>query len=126
MTNSIEANEDRPSCGVLANKMLSPEEIDAGADDIGVLFAPGDATKVDSDDDDGNGDDDGDDDGVGSTANGCSPKLTVDCNRIKMATIKTEDSGTSGRKRSQTMDSATARQAWASTGDCTCCPWPAR
>lgn len=59
VTNSIESSDKRPSCDVLTNKILSPEEIDEeAANSVGVLFAPGDATKVDVS---GNGDDDGDD-----------------------------------------------------------------
>lgn len=48
VTNSIEASDERPSCDDLDNALLSPEEIDAqGANEVGVLFAPGDATEID-------------------------------------------------------------------------------
>lgn len=54
VTNEISANTStsfnggvRPSCASLENPLLSPEEVDvAGADSVGVLFAPGDATQV--------------------------------------------------------------------------------
>lgn len=48
VTNSIPKSDDRPSCDVLVNKLLSPEDIDAeGANsEVEVLFAPDDATEV--------------------------------------------------------------------------------
>ncbi|ERS98080.1 uncharacterized protein SPSK_06526 [Sporothrix schenckii 1099-18] len=46
-SSASELNGVRPSCASLDNPLLSPEEIDAaGADTVGVLFAPGDATQV--------------------------------------------------------------------------------
>ncbi|KAI5466126.1 hypothetical protein BGZ63DRAFT_470134 [Mariannaea sp. PMI_226] len=51
VTNSIEKNQNRSSCDSLSNELLSYDKIDAeSANEIGVLFAPGDATKVESDD----------------------------------------------------------------------------
>lgn len=47
VTNSIPASDDRPSCDVLNNPLLSYDEINATAtNDVGILFAPGDATQV--------------------------------------------------------------------------------
>ncbi|KAL1896151.1 hypothetical protein Sste5346_004893 [Sporothrix stenoceras] len=54
VTNEISANASssfnngvRPSCASLENPLLTPEEVDIdGADSVGVLFAPGDATQV--------------------------------------------------------------------------------
>ncbi|KAK4031663.1 hypothetical protein C8A01DRAFT_21160 [Parachaetomium inaequale] len=47
VTNSIPASENRPSCDSLSNPMLTPEEILASADtSVPVMFAPGDATSV--------------------------------------------------------------------------------
>ncbi|KAF7539483.1 hypothetical protein G7Z17_g12404 [Cylindrodendrum hubeiense] len=49
VTNSIEDDDNRPSCDSLTNELLSPGEIDAEtANEIGVLFAPGDATEVET------------------------------------------------------------------------------
>jgi len=71
VTNRIEESDDRPSCDVLTNELLSPEDIDAeSANAVGVLFTPDDATEVDfeegggddGEDDGNNGDDDGDSD----------------------------------------------------------------
>lgn len=65
VTNSIEEEEDeRPSCGVLTNELLSPEDIDIeGANEVGVFLAPDDATEIEFDDaKNGNGDGDADDD----------------------------------------------------------------
>lgn len=76
VTNSIEEDDDRPSCDSLDNELLSPEEIDMEtANEIGVLFAPGRASEVDvgdfndKDKDKDGGDDkddeDGDEEGLG-------------------------------------------------------------
>lgn len=69
VTNRIEESDDRPSCDVLTNRLLSPEDIDAeSANAVGVLFAPDDATEVDFEEGRGNddeNDDDDDDDDVG-------------------------------------------------------------
>jgi len=47
VTNSIPANDKRPSCDALNNPMLTPDEIHASADtSVPVMFAPGDATSV--------------------------------------------------------------------------------
>ncbi|KAK4116364.1 hypothetical protein N656DRAFT_765344 [Canariomyces notabilis] len=46
VTNSIEENSDRPSCDALNNPLLAPEEIRASADDMPAMFAPGDATTL--------------------------------------------------------------------------------
>ncbi|KAH6998082.1 hypothetical protein BKA56DRAFT_566797 [Ilyonectria sp. MPI-CAGE-AT-0026] len=49
VTNSIEEKDDRPACDSLTNELLSYEEIDAEtANEVGVLFAPGDATEVET------------------------------------------------------------------------------
>ncbi|KPM34974.1 hypothetical protein AK830_g11602 [Neonectria ditissima] len=49
VTNNIEEEDDRPSCDALANELMSPEQIDAAtANEVGVLFAPGDATDVET------------------------------------------------------------------------------
>jgi hypothetical protein len=54
VTNSIESSNNRPPCDILVNEMLSPEEIDVeAANEVGVLFAPGDATRVEFDEVDG-------------------------------------------------------------------------
>lgn len=60
MTNSIEKDDDRPSCDDLDNDLMAPEDIDvASANAVGVLFAPGDSTEVEAtfpdDDEDGLG-----------------------------------------------------------------------
>ncbi|RBR20806.1 uncharacterized protein FIESC28_05159 [Fusarium coffeatum] len=48
VNNSIPESDDRPSCDQLSNELLSPEDIDVeGANEVGVLFAPGDATELD-------------------------------------------------------------------------------
>ncbi|KAJ4271846.1 hypothetical protein NW762_000554 [Fusarium torreyae] len=53
VTNSISKDDDRPSCDALSNELLSPEDIDAEkANEVGVLFAPGDATKLEGTDED--------------------------------------------------------------------------
>ncbi|GAB1310464.1 Ubiquitin 3 binding protein But2 C-terminal domain-containing protein [Madurella fahalii] len=47
VTNRIEASGDRPSCDMLNNPLLTPDEIRVSADmDVPVMFAPGDATIV--------------------------------------------------------------------------------
>ncbi|KAM7209069.1 hypothetical protein V8F20_000678 [Naviculisporaceae sp. PSN 640] len=47
VTNNIEPRSDRPSCAELENPLLSPEEIDyEGANDVPIMFAPGDATTI--------------------------------------------------------------------------------
>lgn len=47
VTNSIAASDDRPPCDALDNPLLTPDEIRASADmDVPVMFAPGDATVV--------------------------------------------------------------------------------
>jgi hypothetical protein len=47
VTNRIEPNLLRPACDSLNNPLLTPEEINvAGANNVPVLFAPGDATSV--------------------------------------------------------------------------------
>jgi hypothetical protein len=56
VTNSIPEDDDRPSCDELSNELLSPEEIDVEtANEVGVLFAPGDATELDASDKDSKG-----------------------------------------------------------------------
>ncbi|WXC54587.1 hypothetical protein SNK03_000583 [Fusarium graminearum] len=48
VNNSIPEGNDRPSCDGLSNEILSPEDIDVeAANEVGVLFAPGDATELD-------------------------------------------------------------------------------
>ncbi|KAH8170222.1 hypothetical protein LIA77_10766 [Sarocladium implicatum] len=75
VTNSIEEDDDRPSCDSLDNELLSPEEIDMEtANEVGVLFAPGRASEVDVGDlgdknSDGNDDKDGNEEGLGGTKN---------------------------------------------------------
>ena len=60
MTNRIEERSDRPSCALLENPLLTPEEIDAeGANDVPVLFAPGSATTIEPSFSKGGGDGDG-------------------------------------------------------------------
>lgn len=47
VTNSIDNSSDRPDCDVLNNPMMTPEQINAeAANQVGVLFAPGDAQLV--------------------------------------------------------------------------------
>ncbi|KAK4128746.1 hypothetical protein N657DRAFT_563142 [Parathielavia appendiculata] len=46
VSNSIPASDSRPSCDVLDNPLLTPEEILASADAMSVMFAPGDATTL--------------------------------------------------------------------------------
>ncbi|KAL2124631.1 hypothetical protein VTJ04DRAFT_996 [Mycothermus thermophilus] len=47
VTNSIPESLSRPQCDELDNELLSPEEISASNDEsVGILFAPGDATPV--------------------------------------------------------------------------------
>lgn len=47
VTNSIESRGDRPSCDALNNPLLTADEIRLSADmDVPVMFAPGDATIV--------------------------------------------------------------------------------
>jgi hypothetical protein len=47
VTNSIPKNDSRPSCDALNNPMLTPEEIRASANtSVPAMFAPGDATTV--------------------------------------------------------------------------------
>lgn len=47
VTNRIEEGADRPSCEALENPLLSPEEVDyEGANDVPIMFAPGDATTI--------------------------------------------------------------------------------
>ncbi|RKU42331.1 hypothetical protein DL546_005149 [Coniochaeta pulveracea] len=49
VTNSIESNLLRPACDSLNNPLLTPEEVTiSGANDVPVLFAPGDSTQVQS------------------------------------------------------------------------------
>ncbi|KAI1019032.1 hypothetical protein LB505_002807 [Fusarium chuoi] len=49
VTNSIPEDDDRLSCDELSNDILSPEEIDAeAANKVGVLFAPGDSTELET------------------------------------------------------------------------------
>ncbi|KAK7402674.1 hypothetical protein QQX98_011583 [Neonectria punicea] len=49
VTNSIEDDDDRPSCDALTNELISPEQLDAEtANEVGVLFAPGDVTDVET------------------------------------------------------------------------------
>ncbi|KAM0225697.1 hypothetical protein ACHAPA_006253 [Fusarium lateritium] len=56
ITNSISKDDDRPSCDELSNELLSPEEIDVEtANEVGVLFAPGDATELDANNKDSKG-----------------------------------------------------------------------
>lgn len=60
VTNSIEDDDERPSCDVLTNELLSPEDIDVeSANEVGVFLAPDDATEIEFEDaqkDNGNGD----------------------------------------------------------------------
>ncbi|CAG9971384.1 unnamed protein product [Clonostachys byssicola] len=50
VTNSIEANENRTSCDVLANTILQPDEINwEDSNQIGALFVPDNATTVEYD-----------------------------------------------------------------------------
>lgn len=66
VNNSIPESDDRPSCDDLSNEILSPEDIDVeGANGVGVLFAPGDATELDI-----NG-------GEGSAGSAFGPKTVV-------------------------------------------------
>ena len=47
VTNRIDDSATRPSCDSLNNSLLTPEEIAASASkDVGILFAPNDATVV--------------------------------------------------------------------------------
>jgi hypothetical protein len=46
VTNSIPTSASRPSCDALNNALLTPEEILVSADAMPVMFAPGDATTV--------------------------------------------------------------------------------
>ena len=47
VTNSIPASENRTSCDALNNPLLAPEEVRASGDAaVPVMFAPGDATSV--------------------------------------------------------------------------------
>lgn len=47
VTNSIPAGLFRPSCDAVNNPLLTPEQVNVtGANDVPVLFAPGDATAV--------------------------------------------------------------------------------
>lgn len=70
VTNRIEARADRPSCDALDNPLLPPETIRASADfDVPVLFAPGDATTVQT----GAGGAGEEGDGLGPTKPGASP-----------------------------------------------------
>lgn len=47
MTNRIDQSLFRPSCDALNNPLLTPEQINAtAANQVGVLFAPGDLTTV--------------------------------------------------------------------------------
>ncbi|KAF5010099.1 hypothetical protein FDECE_3715 [Fusarium decemcellulare] len=49
VTNSIEESDDRPSCDELSNELISYEELGVeAANDMGVLFAPGDATEIET------------------------------------------------------------------------------
>ncbi|KAI0176220.1 hypothetical protein GGR52DRAFT_350552 [Hypoxylon sp. FL1284] len=72
VTNNIMFTGLNPPCDSVNNPLLTPEEIDAeSANDVGILFAPGDATVVQQsgtgtgDDDDDDDDDDGS--GIGPT-----------------------------------------------------------
>ncbi|KAK3300427.1 uncharacterized protein B0H64DRAFT_369684 [Chaetomium fimeti] len=49
VTNSIPASDNRPSCAALNNPLLSPEEVlDSSDVSVPVMFAPGDATTVET------------------------------------------------------------------------------
>ncbi|KAF4469756.1 wd40 repeat [Fusarium albosuccineum] len=49
VTNSIEESDDRPSCDELSNELIPYEELGVeAANDMGVLFAPGDATEIET------------------------------------------------------------------------------
>ncbi|CCC06183.1 hypothetical protein SMACR_00401 [Sordaria macrospora] len=51
VTNSISKREDRPSCQALDNPLLAPEDIDwTDTNELGVLFAPGDSTVIETPD----------------------------------------------------------------------------
>ncbi|KAF4975903.1 hypothetical protein FZEAL_7376 [Fusarium zealandicum] len=53
VTNSIGEDDDRPSCDALSNKIIPYQEIDVkSANEVGVLFAPGDATEIEGADQD--------------------------------------------------------------------------
>ncbi|KAB5536501.1 hypothetical protein GE09DRAFT_1062744 [Coniochaeta sp. 2T2.1] len=57
VTNKIDFGLLRPTCDSLNNPLLTPEEIDiAGANDVPVLFAPGDSTQVQTSGGDASGD----------------------------------------------------------------------
>jgi hypothetical protein len=52
VTNSIPESDSRPSCDALDNQpMLSPEQLRESADDMPIMFAPGDATVLQTIDD---------------------------------------------------------------------------
>ncbi|KAK0624669.1 hypothetical protein B0T17DRAFT_492052 [Bombardia bombarda] len=47
VTNRIDASDERPSCDALNNPLLTPDQVDVmGANDLPDMFAPGDATTV--------------------------------------------------------------------------------
>ncbi|KAI0846840.1 hypothetical protein F5Y00DRAFT_243209 [Daldinia vernicosa] len=71
VTNKIEFTGDNPPCDLVNNPLLTPEEIDAeSANSVGILFAPGDSTVIQSDSTDNNLEN-----GLGSSANTLRWKL---------------------------------------------------
>ncbi|KAK2028698.1 hypothetical protein LX32DRAFT_389548 [Colletotrichum zoysiae] len=76
VTNSIEKKDGRPSCDALNNALLTEGELNAtAANAVGVLFGPGDSTKieVESGNGNGNGNDKGSGDGLGGTKPEATP-----------------------------------------------------
>ncbi|KAK2020263.1 hypothetical protein LZ32DRAFT_612581 [Colletotrichum eremochloae] len=72
VTNSIEKKDGRPSCDALNNALLTEEELNAtAANAVGVLFAPGDSTKIEVKSDDGS--DMGSSDALGGTKPEATP-----------------------------------------------------
>ncbi|KAK1600362.1 uncharacterized protein LY79DRAFT_16717 [Colletotrichum navitas] len=71
VTNSIEEKDGRPSCDALNNALLTEEELNAtAANAVGVLFAPGDPTKIQV------GSDQGNDNGSGDALGKPKPEAT--------------------------------------------------
>lgn len=71
VTNSIPASGARPACDSISNPLLAPEEVDVvGANSLPVMFAPGDATVIQTPAD-------GKADGLGSLkGNGASGRMS--------------------------------------------------
>ncbi|KAK1752471.1 WD40 repeat-like protein [Echria macrotheca] len=69
VTNKIDSNTARPSCDSLLNPMLTPEQVNVtGANNVPVMFAPGDATVIQTS---AGGANNGD--GLGPTKPGATP-----------------------------------------------------